>query len=153
MKQTKYFQLYAALKEFGDEGCSVKTLEEHLGFKSNNGLPVYVHALRTKYGANIESIRNGRTVVAYRLLNAGDISVPEERKPRTTKNRRVVKKPAKPRPTKRKIKVATVQQRDRVNASIEKKRRLVDESVCLDEDFDSGYDQRELEDLRTALGI
>ena len=87
---TKYFDLFSALKAGGAKGVSPDSLTKALDF-SMSSLAVYIHALRHKFGADIESVRNGRTVVAYRLVNIAECEakISPNRKPRTTKHKAV----------------------------------------------------------------
>jgi biotin operon repressor len=90
---TKYFDLFSALKAGGVKGVSPAALTKALKFSASS-LAVYVHALRHKFGANIESVRNGRTVVTYRLLNVAEMEskISPNRKPRTSKKKATVAK-------------------------------------------------------------
>ena len=85
-KSTKYFDLFSALKAGGAKGVSPESLQKTLDF-TPGALAVYIHALRNKFGAVIESVRNGRTVVAYRLTNADEVKITAARKPRTVKGK------------------------------------------------------------------
>lgn len=89
---TKYFDLFSALKAGGTKGVTPESLTKALKF-SGASLAVYVHALRHKFGADIESVRNGRKVVAYRLLNIAEMekAISPNRKPRTVKAKKATK--------------------------------------------------------------
>ena len=89
---TKYFDLFSALKAGGTKGVTPESLTKALNF-SGASLAVYIHALRHKFGAQIESVRNGRTVVAYRLLNIAEMEkvISPNRKPRTVKAKKITK--------------------------------------------------------------
>lgn len=89
---TKYFDLFSALKAGGTKGVTPDSLTKTLKF-SGASLAVYIHALRHKFGAQIESVRNGRTVVAYRLLNIAEMekAISPNRKPRTAKVKKITK--------------------------------------------------------------
>ena len=97
-KTTKYFDLFSALKAGGDKGVSPESLAQALGF-TTGALAVYIHALRHKFGAQIESVRNGRTVVNYRLVNIAEMeaAISPNRKPRTTKAKATKTAKAKPK--------------------------------------------------------
>lgn len=73
-KQTQAFKLWQAM--LSGEPVTVKKLEEVLGV-GQYSVPVYIHELKRVYKADIESIREGRRVVAYKLCNK--IKVPEFR--------------------------------------------------------------------------
>ena len=88
-KTTKYYDLFSVLKAGKDKGVSPDTLCKTLKFSSGM-LAVYIHALRNKFGAVIESVRNGRTVTAYRLMNVAECekTISPNRKPRTVKTKK-----------------------------------------------------------------
>lgn len=73
-KQTQAFKLWQVLST--GEPVTVKKLEEVLGV-GQYSVPVYIHELKRVYKADIESVREGRRVTAYRLCNK--IKVPEFR--------------------------------------------------------------------------
>lgn len=146
-KSTKYFDLYSALKAGGDKGVSPESLQKTLGF-TQGALAVYIHALRHKFGAVVESVRNGRVVIAYRLANADELSgkILPTRKPRTVKAKAAKAK---------KTVVARVTKT--VKAKAPKRTATVqdDGSVAvLDEDLDiAEMSDRELADIQSQLGI
>lgn len=147
-KTTKYYELFSALKAGGDKGVSPEALAEALGFKIG-ALAVYIHALRHKFGANIESIRNGRTVTLYRLVNIEEMEkvISPTRKPRTTKAQATAK--VKPKKAKAK-RTATVTRKTRTP----KKVRRDGPVEVLDEDLDiCDVTDRELADIADSLGI
>ena len=150
-KTTKYFELFSALKAGGDKGVSPEALAEALGFKIG-ALAVYIHALRHKFGANIESIRNGRTVTLYRLVNIEEMEkvISPTRKPRTTKAQATAK--AKP-----KTKKAKVQRTAKVTRTAKAPKRVrKDEGIVpvLDDDLDiTEVTDRELADIANSLGL
>jgi len=91
-KNTQLFNLYNMLK-------AVKLL----GVKESS-VPVYFCYLKKQFKAELETVRNGRFIVAYKLMNADKITVPQYRKAArkaTSKVTKVVaKKTAKVVPTK-----------------------------------------------------
>lgn len=151
-KTTKYFELFSALKAGGDKGVTPEALASALGFKIG-ALAVYIHALRHKFGANIESVRNGRTVTLYRLVNVAEMEavISPNRKPRTTKEKAIKPKTvkAKPKAAKR-VKTATV-----TRTTSAKKSKVRDGIVpVLDEDMDIlEVTDRELADIASSLGL
>lgn len=150
-KTTKYFELFSALKAGGDKGVTPEALATALGFKIG-ALAVYIHALRHKFGANIESVRNGRTVTLYRLVNVAEMekAISPTRKPRTTKAKATkTVKAAKPKAAKR-VKTATV-----TRTTSAKKSKVRDGIVpVLDEDMDIlEVTDRELADIASSLGL
>lgn len=150
-KTTKYFELFSALKAGGDKGVTPEDLAQALGFKIG-ALAVYIHALRHKFGANIESIRNGRTVTLYRLVNIEEMEkvISPTRKPRTTKAQAAAK--AKP-----KTKKATVQRTAKVTRTAKAPKRVrKDDGIVpvLDDDLDiTEVTDRELADIASSLGL
>ena len=150
-KTTKYFELFSALKAGGDKGVTPEDLAQALGFKIG-ALAVYIHALRHKFGANIESIRNGRTVTLYRLVNIKEMEkvISPTRKPRTTKAQATAK--AKP-----KTKKSTVKRTAKVTRTAKAPKRVrKDEGIVpvLDDDLDiTEVTDRELADIASSLGL
>jgi hypothetical protein len=145
-KSTKYFELFSALRAGGDKGVSPAALQKATGF-NQGALAVYIHALRHQFGAVIESVRNGRTVTAYRLTNADEVTITASRKPRTlkTKAKASAKKP---------VKMKTVKPTLRT-AQIVKTSKVDDGSIpVLDADLDiAEIGASELDDIRHSLGI
>jgi biotin operon repressor len=145
-KSTKYFVMFTALKSNGGKGVSPEALQKATGF-NQGALAVYIHALRHQFGAEIESVRNGRTVVAYRLMNADALAsvILPTRKPRST-NKKLVGKTPVPRKgttmrTTRVVKTTVVKEND---GSI----------PVLDPDLDiAEIGANELDDIRHSLGI
>lgn len=142
-KSTKYFELFTALKSSGENGVSPDTLQKATGF-NQGALAVYIHALRHKFGAKIDSIRDGRTVVGYRLTNADELAakILPTRKPRTVKAK-VAKAPTQPR------KGQTLRTAKVVKSVKADKEGIVDVS-----DLEiSEYTDGDLADIRQSLGI
>lgn len=140
-KSTKYFELFSALKAGGDKGVSPDSLQKATGF-NQGALAVYIHALRHKFGAVIESVRNGRTVVAYRLTNPDEVKITAARKPRTVRGKTA----------KAKAKVAVA----RVTKTVKTKApKPVKEDGIVDvSDLEiSEYNDTDLADIRQSLGI
>lgn len=147
-KSTKYFELFAALKSGGSKGVAPDALAKTLGF-TPGALAVYIHALRHKFGAVIESTRNGRTVTAYRLVNIAEMeaAISPNRRPRNSVT------PAKPKALKRKAVKATravtkTAKTKTVKAS--KDDGIVD---VIDDMSITEFSDRELDDLRNQLGL
>lgn len=142
-KSTKYFDLYSALKAGGDKGVSPAALQKATGF-NQGALAVYIHALRHNFGAKIDSVRDGRTVTAYRLTNAealASVILP------TRKTRAITKKAKAPLHARKGIlRTAKVVKTTAVNE---------DGSVpVLDPDLDiTEYTDSDLADIRQSLGI
>lgn len=88
-------------------------------------VPVYIFELKKQFKCEIESIRNGKTVVAYKITNSEKAKVPEFRRGSSQ-----------PAPKKVAPKVAA------------------DGSVVEDTDHDiTAVGDREMADVRSALGI
>jgi biotin operon repressor len=149
-KSTKYFDLFSALKAGGEKGVSPESLAKTLDF-SMGSLAVYIHALRHKFGAVIESVRNGRTVTAYRLTNIAECekSISPNRKPRTLKVKAAPKKPLTGSPMRNVTKT--------VKSKGKKSPRVVsidDGSVPVLEDMSiTEYTDADLSDIKSQLGI
>lgn len=147
-KSTKYFELFSALKSGGDKGVAPDALAKTLGF-TPGALAVYIHALRHKFGAVIESTRNGRTVTSYRLVNVAEMeaAISPQRRPRNSVT------PAKPKASKSKaVKVARV-----VTKPVKTKATKVVKEDGIAEVIDdmsiTEFSDRELDDLRNQLGL
>lgn len=65
---TKYFVLFTVLKSAGKKGASPEACAKELNFAVGSVAP-YMNSLRTKFGAEIETIKDGRTIQAYVLKN------------------------------------------------------------------------------------
>jgi predicted ArsR family transcriptional regulator len=76
-KQTQSFRLYQLLKS--GEPVKTQVLSETLKIHVFS-VPVYIHELKNQFKADIKSVREGRRVVAYQLVNADKVKVPEFRK-------------------------------------------------------------------------
>ncbi|MGH7744566.1 MAG: hypothetical protein ACREQ5_07080 [Candidatus Dormibacteria bacterium] len=75
-KKTQNYRLWILLST--NEPITVEKLVNGLGLKSKVNLPVYIHELKRLFKAEIEAVRDGRKVTAYRLINK--IKVPEYRR-------------------------------------------------------------------------
>jgi hypothetical protein len=150
---TKYFVLFTVLKSAGKKGASPEACAKELNFAVGSVAP-YMNSLRTKFGADIETIKDGRTIQAYVLKN---VSVVEGN---ITPNRRgkaaaapVAKKvkAAKPKPV-AKAKVKVVEKPVRVS---KKAVMSEDGSVpTLDADLRiAEVTDNELADIKAQLGL
>jgi len=150
-KTTKYYELFSALKAGGDKGVTPDDLAAALGFKIG-ALAVYIHALRHQFGAEIESVRNGRTVSRYRLVNIKEMEkvISPTRKPRTTKAKVEKKATTKRAAAKAAKRTATVTR----TAKAPKKAKREELVPVLDEDLDiCEVTDRELLDIADSLGL
>jgi hypothetical protein len=149
-KSTKYFTLFSALRAGGDKGVSPEALQKATGF-NQGALAVYIHALRHKFNAQIESVRSGRTVVAYRLTNAEEaaaVILP-------TRKKRVVKAKVKLSPAKPRTSIKVNKPPSILRTAAAKTGLVEDGSVpVLDADLDiTEIGMSELDDIRQSLGI
>lgn len=74
-KVTQYFRIWTLLQP--KEPVSIDAIQTLLGVKRQS-IPIYIHELKKFFGAEIESIKEGLKVVAYKRLN--DAKVPEYRR-------------------------------------------------------------------------
>jgi biotin operon repressor len=77
-KQTQYFKLFMLLK-----GAPNGISKEELGIAmsvSAVSVPVYIFELKKQFKCEIESVRKGKQVVAYKLVNGDKVKVPEHRR-------------------------------------------------------------------------
>ena len=75
-KSTQNFRLLQLLK--ASETVSKETVAKELGVALAS-VPVYIHGLKKTFKAEISTVKDGREVIAYKLVNK-DIVVPEFRK-------------------------------------------------------------------------
>ena len=157
---TKYFRLFSLLKSEGSKGVSPEVCAKELNFQVGSIAP-YMNSLRTKFGAKIEVIKNGRAVTAYQLIN------PAETEKNITPNRRgastVTKKVAKTAIKKTATKSVTSKPASKtavakVVKTIKNKERVIKEDEfdvpTLDADLSvSEVTDSELADLRHQLGL
>lgn len=127
----------------------------------------YIHALRNKFGAKVDSVREGRNVVKYVLTNAKDVTLTAEGEKRGrkagTKSKTAkakvakVKAPKAPKAAKpakaRKVKAPKVAKvftpsEDTADEFESKRAVAPDADLTVTE-----FDDRELADLRDQLGI
>lgn len=134
-KPTQNFKLYQLLKS-GEE-VLVKTIADTLGVKVT-AVPVYIHALKKKFGAEIEGIRVKHAVVTYKLTNPKEIQVPEGRTDNAYKpSKKIVKDPEPP---------VVVAEEQEVSAD------SVDEIEPLEPE-DPEVTERVIQDLRSEFGL
>lgn len=159
-KITKYFELFSVLKSGADAGVSPAAIAKSLRF-AENSVPVYIHALRHKFGADIQSVRDGRKVVAYKLMNIKEVedSISPNRKPRTTKTKIVEPvKPVKIAKVAKPVKVAKVAKPVKVKvkvAKVTKVSKSTDGSIpTLDSDLDiTEITSADFDDIKSQLGL
>jgi predicted ArsR family transcriptional regulator len=75
-KNTQNFVLFQLLKSGGT--VSKDIIAETLGVKLMS-VPVYIHELKNQFKVKIVSVRNGRKVIGYKLIDT-DSKVPQFRK-------------------------------------------------------------------------
>lgn len=86
---TQAHSLYNLFTASSSKSVSRDEIAKHLGV-SEGSVPVYIFALRKFFKADIENVKDGRKVVAYRLVNADTIKVPSHRVYRRNENGEVV---------------------------------------------------------------
>lgn len=77
-KQTQYHKLFMLLKG-APNGLSKEELAKAMAIAPVS-VPVYVFELKKQFKCDIESVRQGKTVVAYKLINGEKAKVPEFRR-------------------------------------------------------------------------
>lgn len=76
---TKLFKFFTLLK--GGNEVTVESLKDFDGKElSAITIMTYIHELRNKYGAEIETIRDGKKAIAYIMKNGDNVKVPELRR-------------------------------------------------------------------------
>lgn len=138
---TKYYQLFSLLKSAGNKGATVKACAKELEFAEGSVSP-YIWSLRKKFGAEIEVIKNGRSVEAYRLLNADVVEA------NITPNRRSGTKAAKPAKVTKPVKSKPVKTAAAVKPAKSKNAPVEVEDLEVEEISDS-----ELSDIKSQLGL
>jgi hypothetical protein len=88
-KQTQYHKLFLLLKG-APNGLSKEDLGKAMSIAPVS-VPVYIFELKKQFKCDITSIRQGKTVVAYKLINGDKAKVPEFRR---GSSQPVAKKPA-----------------------------------------------------------
>ena len=130
-KSTQNFRLYNLLK--ASTVVRKETVANELDVALNS-VPVYIHGLKKLYKLQIDTVKEGRNVVAYQLVGGSSQSVPEFRRNAAG---------TKPK----KVKKGTVQ------ATNGKTLSATGEVPIPDRDLNSTYSERELADLSSSLGI
>lgn len=77
-KQTQYHKLFMLLKG-APNGMSKEDLGKAMGIAPVS-VPVYIFELKKQFKCEIESIRKGKAVVAYKITNGEKAKVPEFRR-------------------------------------------------------------------------
>jgi len=141
---TKYYKLFQLLKSAGNKGATVSQCAKELNFALGS-VGGYVVALRQKFGAEIEPIKNGRSTTGYRLLNVDAVEavITPKRRGAATKSAKVVK--TKAVKVKKVAKVAKTKT-TKVSKSDEMPVEL--DSMEIEEITDS-----ELSDIKAQLGL
>ena len=78
-KNTQLFNLFNMMKAAGSKGVTKQQVSKQLGI-SEGSVPVYVFGLKKYFKADYEAIKQGRQVLAYKLVNSDGIVVPQFRK-------------------------------------------------------------------------
>ena len=99
-KNTQAYILFNMLKAAGDKGVNKEQVAKALNVKESS-VPVYFFGMKKLYKADIEVIKNGRQVVAYKLNNPNEVTgVPQTRGAGKLKVVKKVKKTVAAKPTK-----------------------------------------------------
>jgi hypothetical protein len=78
-KSTQNYKLFVLLKSAGATGVKKEYIAKELGV-SLVSVPVYIHEIKRLFKADVKSIKNGRNVVAYALMNADKVKVNQFRR-------------------------------------------------------------------------
>ena len=136
-KSTQGYTLFNMLKAAGDKGVTKAEVAEKLGVKEGS-VPIYFFGLRKFFKVEVESIKNGRAIVAYKLVNPDVVEVPQFRKDSKNYN-------------KKKTSTSSVKAINKITKSV-----VSDdgEVPTLDKDLDlSGISDREFNDIKAHLGL
>jgi hypothetical protein len=137
MKNTQLKNLTNILAAAGAKGLSPSEISSALRI-SLASAPVYVFGLKQKCKAEIDTIKEGKRVVAYVLKNPDSVvDHSDGRRSRTVTKKMTVKKLATKTVAKTAVKAAVVKEKPQI----------------LDKDLDIGISEREFSDIRSSLGL
>lgn len=144
-KTTQAFILFNMLKAAGTKGVSKGDVAKALNVRENS-VPVYFFGMKKLYNAKIETIKNGRQVVAYKLLNPNEVSGVPETRGASKGNKPLVK--AGP-------KKATKVVQTKVKATKPTKaKKTSDDTPILDKEMKiAEITDQEFADIKTSLGL
>ena len=83
-KNTQGYVLYNMMKAAGDKGVTKAQIATQLGVREGS-IGIYLFGLRKFHNAQFETVKQGRKVISYKLVNAENIAVPATRKGSVTK--------------------------------------------------------------------
>ena len=133
-KGTQGFILYNLMKAAGDKGVTKAEIAKALGVREGS-IGIYLFGLRKFCNAEFETVKQGRKVVSYKLINADKINVPSARRGSKT-----VTKPAK---------VAKV-----TKTAAVKPAKVEQDHIAPDADLHvSQFSDREFNDIKSSLGL
>jgi hypothetical protein len=150
---TKYYRLFSLLKSAGSKGASPEVCAKELSFQVGSVAP-YMNSLRTKFGAKIEVVKDGRSVTAYKLMNVAEVekNITPNRRGATTVAAKVAKPSKKLAKAASKTAVAKVQKTIKSKAASPREDEF--DVPTLDADLSvSEVTDSELADLRHQLGL
>jgi len=132
-KNTQGYVLYNMMKAAGDKGVTKAQIATQLGVREGS-IGIYLFGLRKFHNAQFETVKQGRKVISYKLVNAENIAVPATRKGS-------VNKAAKP------TKVLTKSVKATKPVKVEK-------AVAPDADLSvTEITPREFDDIKSSLGL
>jgi hypothetical protein len=142
-KNTQAFILFNMLKAAGDKGVSRTQVAKALNVKETS-VPVYFFGMKKLYKAEIETVKQGRQVVAYKLLNPDEVTgVPQTR----GSGKKSVTKPIA-----KKSKVVTKPVKKAAKKTGETK--VVEKAVAPDADLQvTEITDSEFADIKSSLGL
>jgi hypothetical protein len=129
-KNTQGYILYNMMKAAGDKGVTKTQIAQKLGVKESS-IGIYLFGLRKFFNAEFDTVKQGRKVISYKLVNADKIQV---------------------RATRKGSKTATV----KTSAPMVKpvKSAKVDKAVAPDADLHvAEISDREFSDIKSSLGL
>jgi hypothetical protein len=108
------------LKAAGSKGVSKSEVANALSIKENS-VPVYFFGMKKLYKAEIETVKQGRQVIAYKLLNADAVAspVPQHRGGGRSVTKPIAKKKGKVIATKATKSKATKTETPKINSEME----------------------------------
>ena len=78
-KPSTSYVLYDAMKKAGDSGLTREQIAELLNVQVNS-VGVYLFGLRKFYNAKFDTIKSGRKILCYKLVDAEKMNVPTNRR-------------------------------------------------------------------------
>lgn len=131
-KNLQLYTLYQTMEAAGSKGVTKQQVSKLLNI-SEKSVPVYMFGLKKYFKSDYEAIKNGRQVVAYKLVKTGKENIWQHRKGTKVTTKKVIA--AKP-------------------AKMTKVKSNSFDVPTLDQDIDASHiSDREFSDIKSSLGL